>query len=333
MVAGIEFGKEYAQICVKTENGKEPETLGITVGEEDTAEIFKKLLKLLKPYGNPEKIECLVFVLEADTEEQRKIFLDLAKKQGILQKRVRFLDKKESFCAYVFHQQGELLARHCLLVENEGGEQKLLLLRRMTGKTPPAAEVKEISGESIEDVLAVHGISSVFLVGDFTAEWMEHYLKILKKGRRVFAGKNLYVKGACYRAMEVLAEGKEQKKYLYLGEETLRASIALQGENESMILAAEAGKKWYEADRELEVLLVNGQEIEFVIVPADGAEKSVVKVPLDGLPKRPEKTTRLRISLTFSDTEHAHYTVRDLGFGELFAPTELVYEGELQWEQ
>lgn len=330
MVAGIELGKEYAQICVKTESMKESESFSI-FAEEEPETLFRKLLKLIKPYGNPEKLEALVFVLEENTEKQRTLLRDMAQIYNIDPDGVRFLDQKESFCTYVFHQQGELLAHNALLIENNPGGQSMLLLHRRMGTVPAVAEVREIFEETLEDVLSAHTISSVFLLGDFEPEWQERYLKLLKRGRRVFAGKNLYVKGACFRAMEL--SGAENGGYLYLGEETLRCNIALKGEKQEVISVAEAGRNWYESDRKLEVLLMEGCELEFMLFPIEGQEKTVVTVPLEKLPKRPDKTTRLRISLHFSDAEHARYQVRDLGFGELFPPSDVVCEGELQWEQ
>lgn len=330
MVAGIEFGKDYAQICVKTDSMKESESFGCPAGEELEA-VFGKLLKMIKPYGNPEKLKYLVFVLEENTEKQRAFLRKLAQGHHISPECIRFLDRKESFCTYVFHQQGELLVHHALLIESRGEEQRMFLLHKKIGTMPAVAEVREISGEKPENILSVYSISSVFLLGDFAQEWQERYLKLLKKGRRVFAGKNLYVKGACFRAAE-LAEGKK-KSYLYVGEETLRCDIALKGEKEEMISVAEAGKNWYESNNKLDVLLLDGEELEFILLPLDGKGKTVVPVHLKEIPKRPKKATRLRVSITFSDIRHAHYQVCDLGFGELFPPSDVVYEGELQWEQ
>lgn len=330
MVAGIEFGKEYAQICVKTEAMKESESFGI-FSEEEPEALFRKLLKLIKPYGNPEKLEFLVFVLEENTESRRQLLRDMAQRYQITPERVCFLDQKESFCTYVFHQQGDLLAHNALLIANSREGQSMLLLHRRMGTVPAAAEVRDVSGEPLETLLSNHAVSSVFLVGDFETEWQERYLKLLKRGRRVFAGKNLYVKGACFRAME-LSEGGN-RGYLYLGEETLRCNIALKGENQTVISVAEAGKNWYESDCELEMLLMEGRELEFLLCPMEGQEKTVITVPLEGLPERPPKATRLHLALRFTDAEHTRYRVRDLGFGEIFPPSDIVYEGELQWEQ
>lgn len=52
------------------------------------------------------------------------------------------------------------------------------------------------------DIFGGRPVSSVFLVGEgFDGKWYEESLKILcGAGKRVFAGNNLFAKGACYRA-------------------------------------------------------------------------------------------------------------------------------------
>ena len=56
-------------------------------------------------------------------------------------------------------------------------------------------------------------------------------------------------------------------------------------------------------------------------------------VELKDLPVRPPKTTRLHLRVEFTDAAHARLEVVDLGFGELFPKSDMVYEGELSWEQ
>lgn len=347
MVAGIEFGKDYAQLCIQTEQMKEPESISLVAGREEylmpadggaedreqAEKLLRRCLRLMKPYGTVQKLEYLVFCVARNTPKMRRMLRTLAEIYDIAPERVHFIDKKESFCTYVFHQSAELLVHNALLVENSSGVREQYLLHRGMGTMPVCANVRDVSAEQIEDLLAAHSISSVFLVGDFEQEWMDRYLKLLKAGRRVFAGKNLYVKGAAFRAAELLKD--RAKQYYYFGEETLRASIGIRAgaRAEDLLVLAEAGTSWYEADTELEVLLMDGRELEFVIAPADRKERVQLTVPLDGLPDRPPKTTRLRIALKFADPSHARLTVRDLGFGELFAQSDMVYEGELQWEQ
>lgn len=348
MVAGIELGKEYVQICVKTETMKEPESVTKVAGTEhyripteidleeksELQELFRKLLKMLAPYGSRESLEYLVFCLEDNSERMRVLLLEIAEIHNISAEKVRFMDKAECFSSYVLHQSAELLAHNSLLIENHGGEKSKFILHKRARTTPVVTEVRNNSEKSLEAVFTDHGISSVFLVGDdFEEDWMQQNLKLLKNGRRVFAGKNLFVKGACYGGMD-LTEGTET--HLYLGAEKVCCNIALRAVTEGKeeyIAIVEGGKNWYESNVALEVLLVDEPELEFAIIPINGKEKKTALIHLKDLPARPKKTTRLRIELEFTDVCHVKLLVKDLGFGELFPQSDMIFEGELQWEQ
>lgn len=348
MIAGIELGKKYAQVCVKTDRMRDAESVTRIAGTEhyripveidleeksQLQELFRKLWKMLSPYGNQESLEFLIFCLEENTEKMRDMLLEIIKIYNISWEKVRFLDRSESFCAYVFHQSGDLLSHNALLIENHGGQKELFLLHKHSRTVPIVADVRNLSPKSLEEIFSEHGISSVFLLGDdFEETWMQDHMHLLKNGRRVFIGKNLYVKGACYRGME-LKEGRQD--YLYLGPEKVCCNIALRSEcdgQESYIPVVEGGKHWYESGASLDVLLLDKPELEFAVIPIYGREKQTTLIRLEHLPIRPEKTTRLHIELEFSNPNHVKLVIRDLGFGELFPQSDMVYEGELQWEQ
>ena len=348
MIAAIELGKQYAQVCVKTPAMKDAESLSTVAGTENyriptegnldnktqLQEFFRKLWKLLSPYGNKDSLEYLIFCLEDNSEEMRARLSEIVEIYNISLEKVRFMSKSECFCSYVFHQSSELLSHNALLIENCEGEKKKFLLHKRTRTTPAVAEVRNISEKSLEKVFTDHAISSVFLVGDdFEEEWMQTNLKILKNGRRIFAGKNLYVKGAAYRGLD-LKEGIEE--YIYLGAEKLGCNIALCSEangKTEYIYIVDGGRNWYESNVALEVLLIDKPELEFAFLPINGKEKMTTLIHLNDLPVRPKKTTRLRIELEFVNASCAKVMIKDLGFGELFPPSDMVYKGELQWEQ
>ena len=344
MIAAIELGKEYAQVCVKTASMRDAESVTTVAGTEhyripldgkvedqaDLQEIFRKLWKMLSPYGNKDSLEYLLFCLEENSKELRERLLEVVEIYNISPEKIRFLDKAECFCAYVFHQGGDLLSHNALVVENHQGRKDKFLLHKRAKTIPAVADVRDLSEKSLESVFSDHAISSVFLVGDdFEEEWMQRNLKLLKTGRRVFLGKNLYVKGAVYHGMALKDEVRE---YLYLGAEKVCCNIALKGEKE-FIPVVEGGKNWYESNVSLEVLLVYEPSLEFAIIPINGKEKMTTVIHLNELPERPRKTTKLRISISFESPFLAKLVIKDLGFGELFPQSDMIYEGELQWEQ
>ena len=347
MVAGIELGKQYAQVCVKTDSMKDAESVTKIAGTEhyrlpievnledknELQELFRKLWKMLTPYGNKDSLQQLVFCLENNSAQVRELLLEIVQIYNISAEKVSFLDKSESFCAYVMHQSAELLSHNALLIENLEGEKKKFLLHKRSKTTPQVLEVREVSEKSLESIFKDHAISSVFLVGDdFEEEWMQKNLKLLKTGRRVFAGKNLYVKGACYRGLEL---EEDQQDYLYLGEEKVCVNIGLKSETDgkpAYVFIVDGGRNWYESHASVEVLLLDEPVLEFAIIPVNGKEMKTAAIHLNELPKRPAKTTRLRIDLEFMSPSYAKLMIKDLGFGELFPQSDMVYEGELQWD-
>lgn len=348
MIAGIELGKKYAQISVKTELMTEPESITTIVGSEqyripveadlenkaEMQEFFRKLWKMILPYSDKEPLEYLMFCLEDCSEELRKMLLEIVKSYDISEKTVKFMNKKECFCAYLFHQGAELLARNALLIENTDGEKKHCLLHKQMKKNQELAKVYDTSEKSLEQVFKSYGISSVFLVGDdFEDDWLKQNMALLKTGRRVFAGKNLFVKGACYRGIELK---EETENYLYLDEDKVCCDIMLRsviGGEEELLPVIRGGKNWYESDASMELLLLDEPELEFVILPIVGGERQTILVPLRELPNRPKKTTRIQMKITFEAANQGKLQIRDLGFGELFPASDMNYEGELQWEQ
>lgn len=348
MIAGIELGKKFAQISVKTDLMREPESITLVVGTQDyripieadfhkkavMKEVFRKLWKMILPYGDKEPLEYLVFCLEECQEDVRKMLLDIVKSYEISPERVKFLDKSESFCTYVVNQGAELLARNALLIENVDGEKFQYILHKQPKANLSVMRVHNVSEKPLEQVFKSYGISSVFLVGDdFEEDWMKQNMALLKSGRRVFAGKNLFVKGACYKGMELK---EENPSYLYLDAEKVGCDILLktiQGEKEEYFSVVKGGKNWYESAVSMDLLLLDEPELEFLLAPIGGGEKKEVTISLRDLPKRPKKTTRIQMKLAFTDACHGKLSIRDLGFGELFPASDMNYEGELQWEQ
>ena len=348
MIAAIELGKEYAQVCVKTESMKDAESVTTIAGTEhyripvetdlenktELQEVFRKLWKMLSPYGNRDSLEYLIFCLEDNCPVMRERLLEIVEIYNISPEKICFMDQAECFCSYVFHQSGELLSHNALLIENKQGNKDKFILHKRAKTMPFIAEVRDVSEKSLESVFGDHAISSVFLVGDdFEEEWMQKNLKLLKSGRRVFLGKNLYVKGAAYHGME-LKEGS--REYLYLGKDKVCFHVAMKTENNGVVedtLIMEGGKNWYESHVTLEALLLDEPTLEFALIPINGGEKMTEVLHLNDLPKRPKKTTKLRIELKFENSDRVRVKIRDLGFGELFPQSDMTYEGELRWEQ
>ena len=175
-----------------------------------------------------------------------------------------------------------------------------------------------LAGECLEG----QTVSSIYLLGDgFKEDWARESLKFLCKNRRVFRGNNLYSKGACYGMTERIRPGTEWKEYVYLGADKLKSNIgmkALRCGEDSYYAILDAGNNWYEASSEFDIILEDGNTIEFVITPLTGENVSSRLITLEGLPERPSRTTRLNVQIEMSAVNQAVVTVTDMGFGEIF---------------
>ena len=171
-------------------------------------------------------------------------------------------------------------------------------------------------------------ISSVYLAGDgFEGGWMKHSLRYLCQGRRAFLGKNLFSKGACYAA-EVL-EQVFPWNYTYMGENEMKFNISLKvRKNNEMAFYTliSAGENWYEARGGCEVILDGPGEIDFWIQRPNSREARIESLELTNLPQRPPKATRLKIAAKPSSDRSVKITIRDLGLGEFFKASDMVWE-------
>lgn len=67
-----------------------------------------------------------------------------------------------------------------------------------------------------------------------------------------------------------------------------------------------------------------------IIPHQDAKQKRTVKIPLENFPKRPNKTTRVRIAAGFLDEKTMALKIVDRGFGELFPKTDAEIRQEVR---
>lgn len=175
--------------------------------------------------------------------------------------------------------------------------------------------------------------SSIVLTGKgFEAtEWAPEFMRQICSRRRVFVETSLFSKGALYKASDYLLE-KSAYSFTCICEGRLKTTVSLRVLNrdkESQLVLAAAGDNWYEAKSTVEFIVAGAPELEFTITPLDPRKKKLVKIPLDGFPKRPDRTTRIEVSLGFSDEKTMAVVIRDLGFGEFFPATDTVVKQEV----
>ena len=145
--------------------------------------------------------------------------------------------------------------------------------------------------------------------------------------RHVFYGNNLFAKGACYGAKEKVEE-RNLKGYLYAGSDLVRMNVGMEMlvyRSPAYHSLISAGVNWYEAEGGCELLLDDTRELTFVVSNMENTKKERYSMALPGLPERPAKATRLRLHLEFESASQCNIEVEDLGFGELYPSSGLVW--------
>ena len=176
--------------------------------------------------------------------------------------------------------------------------------------------------------------SSVFLTGKgfSKTDWAPDFMKKVCHRRRVFVEPTLFAKGAALKAEDYLNE-KTSYPFVCICEGKLKSTVTMEvvkRDTKVQMALAVAGESWYEARSVLEVILDNQDDIELTIIPhQDPKQKRIVKIPLEGFPKRPNKTTRVRIAAGFLDEKTMVIKIVDRGFGELFPKSDVEIRQEV----
>lgn len=300
----------------------------------------KKLILLAGRLGNPGVLDFLVITVDVLSRELTEMFGQIAKELDIKKDKLILLDRRESFYYFVYNQDKELWLHDIFLFDCRGDDVKGYVTVRDTRTVPQMVTIAEQQhkldrmhrDESFYKILLEdfkgHICSSVYLVGDgFDGNWMNLSLHYICKSRRVFIGKNLYSKGACFAAM--VRGHVISWPYVYMGDNEMKVNVSLkvnQNGKSDFYSLINAGDNWYDAFGECEVLLDGDKEIDFWLQPPNSREVKIEKLELSDLPNRAPKTTRLRISAKPISDAKVKIQIRDLGFGEIVKSSELSWE-------
>lgn len=307
----------------------------------------KRSLALLNIRISGAWIEAFMFTVEQLTPRIVDVLGKVAAGIKLNASHICFQSHRESFYAYMLHQERELWKNDVLIFEynktlkglclecNNKTEPKVVFIEQLDYpmmerrvwkeeealKQQQMEELDQLFFGIAQEVLKEKIVSTIFLLGDgFKEEWARESLKLLCRNRRVFQGNNLYSKGACYGMAERLEPGPLWKEYVYLGSDKLKSNIGMKvlrkGED-SYYAILDAGANWYEAAAEFDVILESGNELEFLITPLTGGNVTSRVLTLEGLPQRQARTTRLNVRMEMTAVDQAAITIEDMGFGEL----------------
>lgn len=320
----------------------------------------RRSLNLLSMLMTPEQVELMVITVESLEGKLMDVVEMIASNLPIPRERIILQTYEESIFYYMLHQPEALWERDVAVFDYSGTGIKAYALWMNTKTQPIVAfvdrtnlcnaplpdsaterEASRVSAEKMQQLdafileqareyFAGKNIGTVFLLGEgFEGGWCEQTLKYLCKANRVFQGRNLYSKGACYAGHDKVFPVELNENYVFLGVDKLKfnlgVKVILKGEEEYVALA-DAGVNWYESDSENDFVLGEDKEINLVITPLDGKDPQEVTVELNGIPDRPPRASRVRLAIEFNSETSMILRVSDLGFGEFYPATDKTWE-------
>lgn len=291
-------------------------------------------------------IRKLVITVPDVTQEAVSLFSFVGSRLGLAEGSFMLVDHRESFYYYALNQEPNLYRHEIMLFSCEDTTLSALRLVRDTTSRPQMIRLTKTSytldpmkkdrdfSRAIEELFEGHILSAVFLTGaGFDGDWMEESLDVLCKNRRVFLGQNLYTKGAVFAGM--VRSGLRDWPFVYIGDYEMKMNLSLKviRKNEmSFVTLIEAGASWYETRGECEVILDGTPEFECWIQRPDSRKADVQTLELRELPRRENRTTRLRITAVPLSDKSVKIDIRDLGFGEFVPGTNIVWEHTVELE-
>ncbi len=319
----------------------------------------KRSLTMLSQVTGLEHVSAIMFTCDNLDGKMIEILTQTVSGLGLKNIKVVFQSNRESFYYYMLYQPQNLWNHQVLLCDYRDTCLKIFRMECNKRTTPtvvyieskeyPLFMVEEFPGDELirKNAMAERDrkfldivtpycegniISSVFLIGDgFREEWMSESLKYLCKGRRVFGGNNLYSKGAGLGMKEKLNESEVGRTHVFLGEDKLKANLGmrvLRRGVDSYFALLDAGQNWYDARKECDFILETDSSFELRVTPLNGKDASIVQIMLDDLPERPEKTTRIHMTIYMKDVSTVVVHMEDRGFGDLFPSSGKTWQEE-----
>ncbi len=338
-------------------NARSEETIEVAGTIYTFRQLFLKMLKMhidsfLYRYEGA-TVKKLVITIPEYNKDLFKVLGTFHKELDISDESVEITSHLDSGLYYIFNQSSELWVNSVALFDYSADGLNYYRIDITRGKTPEIISVvhedytaqfnmalfggdnilMDVTFAKIADYeMKKTYISSVFLTGlGFSEKWMNKSRNILCQGRRVFAGQNIYTKGACYKA--VGGEYEEfYKRFFVETKENVVYDVGISSgeEEDKFIPIVLGGRQWYNIHGRINIILDDTDKLTIIYRNRQSGEEVREVVKLHGIPKRPNKTSKFSVEVEFDDPHRGAVIIKDVGFGKLFPTTNKIYRKEFE---
>ena len=336
--------------------------------EDMIYKMIKVLVDKAKEQTGNNGVEMLAVCLRNYSRKMRETAAKALDMMGVPKGRYILIGSSEAFAYYAFNAEPALFAQGAALFDYEPDGIDACFLQRISykGNTILREIDRSVSSDNLTSVvkkdlllkdvadeicgfldktLTENKTSSVYLTGPgFDADEIpQEILNLIgKKGHRIFAGQNLFVKGTCICALAKASpiadpfrragifrnmsfsgssdpSGGRHSSCIMACKNRITTGVGLKTFNkgESMIRTIiRPGANIDECSGEFECILTNENALEFELKELVANVAVIEKVDLSDIKKREDRMTRVSVSVFFPDEDNMEITVKDLGFGE-----------------
>ncbi len=363
LILGIDLNPDYVQATYwLSDMNQDPKSMD---AEENTrlltleaflTDYLKRCIPQLIDGESNAEIQVMVTVRDL-TEETNNRIVDSLMDLGFDRKKIYVQDYLASFFYYAVNQKKELWAQDVALFTYEDDAIVGYVLHIDRSKKPALAQVNEVARQLMDEsvradrseedwkkekdrlffellkkVFERRTVTVSYLIGDyFNKSWAVRSIQYLCSQRRAYQGMNLYSKGACFAAME-RANFRQSHGLIFGGRDMVSRDIGMEMNirgKRNFYPLVDAGVNWYEVHSVLEFIPHGEREIRLISRPMGSGDTTIHSMRLPGLPKRPDRATRLRMTVYFTSPSKAHVDIEDLGFGGLYRSSGLSWSRDI----
>lgn len=306
-------------------------------------------LQILKSYVSylikrvEKECELPIEAVALCTVEYNKKFLDIIKrimKNLLPDAQLLFMSKEDCFAYYAMSMKEELHRNYVGVFEYEKDCLKFFRLEQKKDRTGKIIYVAgrdihiEVMGEDTDrkmtefavDCLQKDIYSAVYLTGkEFEGADYKNFVSYVCDRRRVFLGQNLFSKGACYGAYDLI-NGKFFANQLILDGNRVLWNVDIEFMDHGIPKAyrvVHGGNSWYQEESETDFIVRGAAGLKLYFTPVLNGQVKSCTIELNGFPKRPDGATRIGVAVHFNNEDTMQVSVRDKGFGQMFAASDL----------
>ncbi|MGN0383448.1 MAG: DUF5716 family protein [Eubacterium sp.] len=306
---------------------------------------FMKSLKMIIETNCGMRVSHVVITIEKLEIPLMETLYSVMESLGIKHDNVKIISHSESFIYYVLNQHKDIWINRVMMLDFSKMGLVYRKLHVSHGRKPLVASLIEqdfkeqvqydmldseggrkfadrLISEFVEKEFRQNAFSSVFLVGCgfMGEEWNPNTMAAICDNRRVFKGTNLQSHGAAYAVKEFFYFAT-LSEYIFActGRTKVNVYVAIEQDGKPrQLVLSKAGTNWYEAGAKAEGILNDVDYVRLTVQSPITKASKTINIDLSDFPKRPRKTTRVKIILSYKNDTNFSVTVEDLGFGDFY---------------